>query len=149
MRAAQSLRSDYSQVSWKWRNIFTARFIFVRIYFFSQLDCIVRNISGHPRQSQVATVHHAWTRVMMTSHSDTRMCFCSELTMRTFAGLRTFCSACAEMFSKIILIWIEDRCVKCVKCLTRMLKGSVLVNINIKIVTQAKTLGTVDSFFLL
>ena len=36
---------------------------------------------------------------------------------------------------------IKDGCVKCVKCLTRMLKGSVVVNQHYKIVTQARTLG--------
>ena len=42
------------------------------------------------------------------THKKTILCFCSELTMRTFAGLRTLCSAGAEMLRKIILIWIKE-----------------------------------------
>ena len=33
MHAAQSRRSDYSQASWRWGNIFTAQYIFLLLYF--------------------------------------------------------------------------------------------------------------------
>ena len=150
MHAAQSRRSDYSQASWRWGNIFTAQYIFSPAIFFSQFDCIVRNIRGHPRQSQVATIHHAWTRVTMTSHSG------AHTQKDNFVFLfrthhENICRAPDTLFR-----WcrnaqqnhfdLERGCVICVESFQRTLKGSVVEEDNQTTILRPKHFRTYWTF---
>ena len=90
--------------------IFLLLSIFFLQLYFSHSSTVSWGISEgtrvSPRLRQSTTPGHElwWHLTQELAHKKTILGFCSELTMRTFAGLRTLCSAGAEMLSKIILI---------------------------------------------